>query len=164
MHAQCLELMLEHMKHPECRILDVGSGSGYLVACIASLISQRNSPGAAKVVGIDHIPELVEMSIKNLKSDRSDLLDDGYAEIHEGDGYKGWAESAPYDAIHVGAAAPSIPQALIDQLKVGGRLVIPVGPQGGDQWLTIVDKKAGGELSKTKYEAVRYVPLVPKQN
>jgi protein-L-isoaspartate(D-aspartate) O-methyltransferase len=137
-------------------------------------------------VGIDHISELVEMSMKNFRSDRLDLLDDGYAEIHgmsesiadsctlgrasyalllvdlEGDGYKGWKEIAPYDAIHVGAAAPFIPQPLIDQLKEGGRLVIPVGPEGGDQWLMVIDKKAGGDLVKTKFEAVRYVPLVSK--
>lgn len=57
-----------------------------------------------------------------------------------------------------------IPQALLDQLKEGGRLVIPVGPQHGDQWLMCIDKKEGGEFVQTKLEAVRYVPLVPKKH
>lgn len=84
--------------------------------------------------------------------------------ILEGDGYNGWVAGGPYDVIHVGAAAPSIPERLVEQLKEGGRLVIPVGPDGGDQWLMVVDKLKGGKLVETRCEAVRYVPLVPKKS
>lgn len=73
------------------------------------------------------------------------------------DGRLGWPEFAPYDAIHVGAAAPEIPQPLIDQLKPGGRLVIPVGI--GVQNLQVVDKKLDGSVTVRNELAVRYIPL-----
>lgn len=100
--------------------LDVGSGSGYLLAIMHQLVS----PGG-RVVGIDHIPELTELSVKNLRADgRGDALDDGTVKVVTGDGRQGFAEGESYDAIHVGAAAPSVPQALIDQLASPGRMFI----------------------------------------
>lgn len=77
------------------------------------------------------------------------------------DGRQGWAEFAPYDAIHVGAAAPEIPPALVEQLKPGGRLVIPVGNIYQD--LQVVDKNADGTLSVRSETSVRYVPLTSKE-
>jgi len=95
-------------------VLDVGSGSGYLVSCIAAIIKQKGTNG--KVYGIDHISQLVDFSIHNLNRDRPDLFDEDYAEIKVGDGYAGMADKAPFDCIHVGAAAPRT-EALTYQLE-----------------------------------------------
>ncbi len=78
-----------------------------------------------------------------------------------GDGYKGWPEKAPFDAIVVTAAAPRVPEALVEQLKPGGRLVIPVGEAGGAQELLLIVKTAAGKLERKSILPVRFVPLVP---
>ncbi|KAL5220330.1 hypothetical protein ABZP36_025043 [Zizania latifolia] len=155
MHAACLELLLKHLQ-PGMRALDVGSGTGYLTACIALMVGPEG-----RVVGVEHIPELVASSIENIKkSAAAPQLSDGSLSIHIADGREGWPELAPYDAIHVGAAAPQIPQALIEQLKPGGRMVIPVGT--ALQELKVVDKKLDGSVSIRDDTSVRYVPLTSK--
>ncbi|CAN1291391.1 Protein-L-isoaspartate O-methyltransferase 1 [Linum perenne] len=109
-----------------------------------------------RAIGVDHIPELVATSIKNVeKSAAASLL-----KILFTDGRQGWPEFAPYNAIHVGAAAPEIPQPLIDQLKPGGRMVIPVGNIFQD--LKVVDKNHDGSVSIRSETSVRYVPLTDK--
>lgn len=80
------------------------------------------------VVGIEHHPKLVEMSIANLNSDDPSLLLSNKVKVIQGDGRLGVPESAPYDAIHVGAAAAILPEKLLEQLNKGGRMIIPVGP------------------------------------
>ena len=82
-------------------------------------------------------------------------------ELKIGDGYKGWPEKAPFDAIVVTAAAPRIPRALVDQLKPGGRMVIPLGGDGEVQWLQLVTKRADGGYDERRILPVRFVPLVP---
>ncbi|KAL0285801.1 UNVERIFIED_CONTAM: Protein-L-isoaspartate O-methyltransferase 1 [Sesamum calycinum] len=156
MHAMCLELLEDHLK-PGMHALDIGSGTGYLTACFAVMVGPQG-----RAVGVEHIPELVESSIKNIqKSAAAPLFEQGSLSVNVGDGRLGWPEFAPYDAIHVGAAAPEIPPALIEQLKPGGRLVIPVGNIFQD--LQVVDKNADGSLSVRSETSVRYVPLTSRE-
>lgn len=77
----------------------------------------------------------------------------------EGDGRKGVPQYAPYDAIHVGAAAAITPNALLEQLANGGRLIVPVGPEGGEQYMTQYDKDTDGKVKETRLMGVMYVPL-----
>ncbi|KAL7098355.1 hypothetical protein ACP275_09G011900 [Erythranthe tilingii] len=156
MHATCLELLENHLK-PGMHALDVGSGTGYLTACFAVMVGSQG-----RAIGVEHIPELVESSAKNIeKSVAAPLLKEGSLSIHIGDGRQGWPEFAPYDAIHVGAAAPEIPPALVEQLKPGGRLVVPVGKVS--QELKVIDKNMDGTLSVRNELSVRYVPLTSRE-
>jgi protein-L-isoaspartate(D-aspartate) O-methyltransferase len=156
MHCFGLEILKDQLK-PGAKVLDVGSGSGYLTACMAHLVR----PGG-KAIGVEHIQELVDKSIVNIKKNNKDLFDQGILEIHKGDGRQGYAAEAPYDAIHVGAAAPDTPHELIRQLKVGGRLVSPVGGSYGQEMITY-DKKADGSYHEQTHMGVIYVPLTDEQ-
>jgi protein-L-isoaspartate(D-aspartate) O-methyltransferase len=136
--------------------LDVGSGSGYLAAVFHHLVSTDEKAG--KVVAIDHIPQLVEWSLGNLRKDfLGNALDQKQIEVVCGDGRQGYPSAAPYNAIHVGAAAPTIPPALVEQLASPGRMFIPVGTASQHIWQ--VDKDANGEVTQKKLMGVVYVPL-----
>ena len=133
---------------PTDTILEVGTGSGYQAAVLAEIV--------ARVYSIEIIEPLGKAAAKRLEE-----LGYGNIEVRIGDGYKGWPEKAPFDGIVVTAAAPKVPQALIDQLKPGGRLVIPVGGEGGAQYLKLLTKRADGGVDEKRVLPVRFVPLVP---
>jgi protein-L-isoaspartate(D-aspartate) O-methyltransferase len=131
---------------PGDKVLEVGTGSGYQAAVLAEL--------SDRVFSIELLPELAEAA-------RTRLRDLGYGrvKVRRGDGYQGWPEEAPFDAILVTATAPEVPPALKQQLKEGGRLVIPVGPPGNVQELLLL-RKVKGELREEQRVPVRFVPLV----
>uniref|UniRef100_A0A915AEM6 Protein-L-isoaspartate(D-aspartate) O-methyltransferase n=2 Tax=Parascaris univalens TaxID=6257 RepID=A0A915AEM6_PARUN len=157
MHATALELLKDHLKEGD-KALDVGSGSGYLTACMAIMVGK-----SGKVIGIEHIPALVNDSIANVEKHHADLISSGRILFVEGDGREGYASEAPYKAIHVGAAAPEIPPALIEQLASGGRMLIPVGEANGHQRFIQVDKLEDGNVKSTDLMGVIYVPLTDRE-
>lgn len=129
-------------------VLEVGTGSGYQAAVLAEVV--------ARVLSIEIIP-----SLGNAARNRLEELGYGNIEVKIGDGYAGWPEKAPFDGIVVTAAAPRVPQALIDQLKPGGRMVIPLGGEGEIQYLKLLTKRADGGYDEKRVLPVRFVPLVP---
>lgn len=143
--AMSTELVLPDPAHV---VLEIGTGSGFQAAILAEIVS--------KVYTIEILESLSLAAQKNLAS---------YANIEfkVGDGYRGWPEKGPFDAIVVTAAAPSIPEALVAQLKPGGRMVIPVGEPGGLQELMLVEKSPDGATRSRSVMPVRFVPLVPSR-
>jgi protein-L-isoaspartate(D-aspartate) O-methyltransferase len=131
---------------PGQQVLEVGTGSGYQAAVLATLTD--------KVYSIELIPELAESARQRLTR-----LGFGQVQVKSGDGYLGWPEYAPFDAIIVTAAAPEVPPALKDQLKDGGRLVIPVGPTFGPQYLLRLTRH-GKTFQPERLIPVAFVPLV----
>jgi protein-L-isoaspartate(D-aspartate) O-methyltransferase len=129
------------------KVLEIGTGSGYQAAVLAEL------PGV-EVFTIEIIPELAEGAQERLQAA-------GYTEVHakQGDGYYGWPEQAPFDAIIVTAAPDHLPQPLVEQLAEGGRLVIPIGPRGGFQTLWQFVRQPDGELQAFNMGGVAFVPF-----
>ncbi len=132
---------------PADRVLEVGTGSGYQAAVLAEI--------ADRVFSIEIVEPLGLRAAAAL-----DAAGYGNVTTRIGDGYAGWPEEAPFDAILVTAAPDHVPQPLLDQLAVGGRLVLPVGPDGGRQELQVFEKKADGTVERTRSIPVRFVPLV----
>lgn len=128
-------------------VLEVGSGSGYAAAVISRI--------ADKVVGIERQHELVDVSRERLQRLGFDNV-----EIVEGDGTLGWADAAPFDAILAAASGHHVPDGLIDQLKAGGRIVMPLGDAGWVQRLVKLVKRGDGTVRQSDLGAVRFVPLI----
>ena len=134
---------------PEHRILEIGTGSGYQAAVLAEIVDS--------VYTIEIIPELGKSAAERLKKLAYDNV-----EVKETDGYYGWEEHAPFDAVIVTAAAEYIPPPLIKQLKDGGRMVIPVGSPFQVQTLILVEKN-GNEIKTTSLMLVQFVPFTRKK-
>lgn len=131
---------------PTDKALEIGTGSGYQAAVLAALVD--------RVFSIEIVPELAERAAADLKRT-------GYSNVttRQGDGYFGWEQQAPFDAIIVTAAADHIPPPLLKQLKPGGRMIIPVGGRFMVQHLVLVTKNAEGDIFTEQLLPVRFVPL-----
>jgi protein-L-isoaspartate(D-aspartate) O-methyltransferase len=127
------------------RVLEIGTGSAYQAAVLGRL--------AREVWTVEIVPELAAAATGQLRN--LGLIN---VHIRLGDGYSGWPEQAPFDRIMVTAAPDEIPGPLVEQLAVGGRLVIPVGSQGGPQWMTVVEKSTNGVV-QNRTIPVQFVPL-----
>jgi len=136
---------------PSDVILEIGTGSGYQAAILSKLVAQ--------VYSIEIIEDLATKASRRLQK----LGYDNVA-VRNDNGYFGWQEHAPFDGIIVTAAAPHIPQPLIDQLKVGARLVIPVGLPFAYQQLMVVEKKPNGDIDTQEILGVSFVPLTGVAN
>ncbi|KAG9243855.1 protein-L-isoaspartate O-methyltransferase [Calycina marina] len=161
MHASACESLLPFL-YPGARILDVGSGSGYLTAVLAELVCSKEG---GKVLGLEHIETLRDLGEANMtKSDTGKrLIESGKVSFVVGDGRLGWKDQGgeEWDAIHVGAAAVKLHKALLEQLRRPGRIFIPVEDKdgSGDQFIWVVDKSKDGSVTKEQLYGVRYVPL-----
>ena len=133
---------------PTDRVLEIGTGSGYQAAVLAELVAEVNT-----IEIIEPLAKGAEETLKRL----------GYKNVHvrAGDGYKGWPEAAPFDGIIVTCAPDHIPKPLIEQLKEGGRMIIPVG-EWYDQKLYLL-RKNGGRLEQKAVLPVRFVPMTRKR-
>ncbi|KAL3469027.1 protein-L-isoaspartate O-methyltransferase [Aspergillus californicus] len=173
MHGHACEYLINYLK-PGSRVLDIGSGSGYLTHVIANLVTDPSSEQGPKgqVIGVDHIQELVELAVENMRKSEEGkrLIDTERVKFITTDGRRGWPEGAPYDAIHVGAAAQELHPLLIEQLRAPGRMFIPVNAEDGrgsvvrtvlerGQYIWVVDKREDGTIHKEKVFQVSYVPL-----
>jgi protein-L-isoaspartate(D-aspartate) O-methyltransferase len=134
----------ELQPQPQDRVLEIGTGSGYQAAILAVLVAEVYS-----IEIIEPLAKTAEATLQRL----------GYKNVHVkvGDGYKGWPEHAPFDAVIVTCAPDHVPQPLIDQMKEGGRMIIPVGDVG-DQDLYLLEKK-NGQLERRAVAPVRFVPM-----
>jgi protein-L-isoaspartate(D-aspartate) O-methyltransferase len=136
----------EAKPRPEHRVLEIGTGSGYQAAVLAELVKE--------VYTIELVPELADESKERLKR-----LGYKNVQTRAGDGYKGWPEAAPFDAIVVTCGADHVPEPLFEQLKPGGVLVIPVGKTQAEQSLLAITKDAKGKRTTRDRGPVRFVPL-----
>ena len=127
-------------------VLEIGTGSGYQAAVLAEIVRHVYSIEIVEPLGRRAAGTLERLGYDNVS-------------VRIGDGYRGWPEHAPFDAILVTAAPEQIPQPLIEQLRPGGRLVVPVGPQRAGQSLRVIEKNAAGEISETDVLPVRFVPF-----
>lgn len=131
---------------PTDRVLEIGTGSGYQAAILSELVK--------RVFTVEIIPELAAHATEKLKAL-------GYDNVHTrvGDGWYGWPEQAPFDGIIVTAAGPDVPPKLVDQLKPGGRMVLPIGDPDEGQILTLVIKDDNGDITTKDLLPVAFVPL-----
>lgn len=130
---------------PGYRVLEIGTGSGYQAAVLAKIVDS--------VYTIEIVDELAKSAKKRLQRLGYDRV-----VVRSGDGYHGWPERAPFDAIMVTAGADSIPEPLVDQLRVGGRMIIPIGPHQGIRQLVLITKRKN-KIVKRNLMAVRFVPF-----
>ena len=133
---------------PGHKVLEVGTGSGYQAAVLSGLVGRVYSIEIVEPLAKRAGEQLAALGYRNVT-------------VRAGDGYAGWPEQAPFDRIIVTAGADHVPRPLVDQLRPGGRMVIPVGA-GGDLQLTVIDKSRKGRISKRRVLPVNFVPLTRK--
>jgi protein-L-isoaspartate(D-aspartate) O-methyltransferase len=126
-------------------VLEIGTGCGYQTAVLAPLVK--------KIYTVERIPELLRKTRQRLRD-----LDIYNVQFRPGDGWEGWAKYAPYDGILVAAAAPEIPQKLLEQLAPGGRLIMPMGPAGRQDLIMVT--RQNDQYEQVSLGAVSFVPLV----
>jgi protein-L-isoaspartate(D-aspartate) O-methyltransferase len=139
--TELLDVSAEH------RVLEIGTGSGYQAAVLAPLAREVFSIEIVGRLAAEASAIIGKLGLKNVT-------------IRNGDGYKGWPEKAPFDRIIVTAAPPEIPPVLIEQLKAGGKMVVPVGAQGQAQELLLIEKSADGKIRRRSTIPVLFVPMV----
>jgi len=183
MHAHVLEEIYPYLLGKEdIKLLDVGCGSGYLTATFGRWLQSGNGGNGSpvlgpnirsgKVFGIDVKKDLVDLTRRNIRRADGDLFDTGILHVDVGDGWKGLQSEAPFDAIHVGAAAESLPYELVSQLKVGGIMITPIGMPQQIQNLYKIERISAShpvdyvakDYRITSLLHVRYVPLVKDQS
>lgn len=136
---------------PEDTVFEVGTGSGYQAAVLGEIVKEVYTVEYHEALGLQAKERLAALGYDNVH-------------VRVGDGYAGWPEHAPFDAILVTAGIDHVPQPLIEQLKAGGRMVIPVGADGYTQELLVIEKNADGSVQQTKTIPVRFVPFLgPKR-
>ena len=133
--------------NPEDHVLEVGTGSGYAAAILSRM--------ARSVISLERIPELADLAQNRLQAGGYDNV-----EVKCCDGTLGWPQAAPYQAILVAAAAPEVPRTLCDQLTIGGRLIIPAGPDPNHQQLLCVTRTGPQQFKEKILDQVRFVPLI----
>ncbi|NPB01369.1 MAG: protein-L-isoaspartate(D-aspartate) O-methyltransferase [Methanopyri archaeon] len=138
---------------PGHKVLEVGAGSGYHAAVVAELVKPDG-----KVITVERIPELAEFARENLRRTGYDK----WVEVVVGDGTLGYPEEAPYDRILVTAGAPDVPRSLFEQLKPGGRMVIPVGDRHLQE-LWLIRKTEDGRMVRERHGGCAFVPLIGKE-
>ena len=156
LHAYCLEYLKDFLKEGNT-VLDVGFGSGYLTVAMSKMMNDKGC-----VVGIEHMKELYDLGKENISKNHKDLIDNKKIELILGDGRQGYKAKAPYKCIHVGAGSEQIPTELFNQLEIGGRLLIPLGPSG-NQYIHFIDKTSETTYNDIKGWSVCYVPLTSRQ-
>jgi len=144
--------LMTDLLHPEAEktILEIGTGCGYQAAIIARLVKRVHTIEIVPVLAGQARDRLEDLGIRNV-------------EVHLGDGHKGLPKFAPFDGIIVTAAANRIPASLIEQLKPGGRLVIPVGPPNSLQFLMLIEKDRNGLVDSREVLAVSFVPFIGEE-
>jgi protein-L-isoaspartate(D-aspartate) O-methyltransferase len=156
LHGYCLQA-LENYLTEGSNVLDIGFGSGYLTVAMSKMMNDKGC-----VVGIEHMKELYDLGERNISKKYKDLLDTKKIELILGDGRLGYKAKAPYKCIHVGAGSEEIPRELFNQLEIGGRLLIPLGPSG-NQYIHFIDKTSETEYKDSIGWSVCYVPLTSKE-
>ncbi len=141
--ALSTELVQPRANH---RVLEIGTGSGYQAAVLAELVREVYSVEIVESLALQAEERLQRLGYRNVR-------------VRKSDGHAGWPEASPFDAIVVTAAAARVPAALVDQLRPGGRMVIPVGEQGRSQALTLVEKADDGGVSQRVILSVMFVPM-----